>query len=401
MNIGIVTTWFERGAAYVSRQFEHVLEKDGHHVFIFARGGEEYAKGDPVWDKSNVMWATKCDYFILMSFLKSEFISWIKRNNIELVIFNEQRYYQPVLWCKELGVKTVSYIDYYTESTIPLFEAFDGLICNTKRHMSAFEYTGKAYYIPWGTDIDLYKPKSFELVNKDVVTFFHSAGMRPTRKGTGIFIEALLRMKQPFKAVIHSQKPISEVYPQLSSEIRRLEKEGKLDVIEKTVTAPGLYYMGDVYVYPSVLEGIGLTIAEAISSGLACLTSDNPPMNEFIEPSFGTAIPVDRLYAREDGYYWPQCHCNVDSLAEIMDSYASSPTMVVKKKKQARLYAEDKLSFEKNAAIMSSILKHISLSYASDDLRKRLLKYDTAGRKRFHEFYVKLGLYKVLKRKSY
>lgn len=56
MNIGIVTTWFERGAAYVSRQFEQVLEKDGHNVFILARGGEKYAKGDPKWDLDNVHW---------------------------------------------------------------------------------------------------------------------------------------------------------------------------------------------------------------------------------------------------------------------------------------------------------------------------------------------------------
>jgi hypothetical protein len=33
-NIGIVTTWFERGAAYVSKQFKDSLEKNGAKVFI-------------------------------------------------------------------------------------------------------------------------------------------------------------------------------------------------------------------------------------------------------------------------------------------------------------------------------------------------------------------------------
>lgn len=401
MNIGIVTTWFERGAAYVSRQFEQVLEKEGNNVFIFARGGESYAKGDPNWDKPNVTWATRCDLFILMSFLKSEFVKWINKNNIELVIFNEQRYYQPILWCKELNVKSVAYIDYYTENTIPLFDAYDGLICNTKRHLSAFEYTGKALYIPWGTDTDLYKQTSTDLVNKDVVTFFHSAGMRPTRKGTGIFIEALLKMKEPFKAVIHSQKPLMSEYPMLADAIDELIKSGKLQVVERTVTAPGLYYMGDVYVYPSVLEGIGLTIAEAISSGLALLTSDNPPMNEFLDPSFGTAIPIDRLYARDDGYYWPQCHCNVESLANIMDEYAANSALVIEKKKKAREYAEEKLSFEKNAAVMSEMLKDIALSPVSDSLRKLLEIYDNSGFKRFHEMFIRLGLYRIMKRIRY
>ena len=37
MHIGIVTTWFERGAAYVSRQYRDALAGQ-HTVFIFARG---------------------------------------------------------------------------------------------------------------------------------------------------------------------------------------------------------------------------------------------------------------------------------------------------------------------------------------------------------------------------
>ena len=41
MNIGIVTTWFERGAAYVSKQYKDSLEECGHKVFIYSRGGEK------------------------------------------------------------------------------------------------------------------------------------------------------------------------------------------------------------------------------------------------------------------------------------------------------------------------------------------------------------------------
>lgn len=46
MRIGIITTWFERGAAYVSRQFMELLQQTDE-VFIYARGGEKYAMGDP------------------------------------------------------------------------------------------------------------------------------------------------------------------------------------------------------------------------------------------------------------------------------------------------------------------------------------------------------------------
>lgn len=57
MKIGIVTTWFERGAAYVSRQYMQSLENEGHEVHIFARGGEYYGSNLDIWDSSKVTWS--------------------------------------------------------------------------------------------------------------------------------------------------------------------------------------------------------------------------------------------------------------------------------------------------------------------------------------------------------
>ena len=62
MRIGIVTTWFERGAAYVSKQYEKVLEDQGNDVFIYARSGEKYAIGDDNWDKDNVYWSKRYSF---------------------------------------------------------------------------------------------------------------------------------------------------------------------------------------------------------------------------------------------------------------------------------------------------------------------------------------------------
>ena len=55
MNVGIVTTWFERGAAYVSKAYMQTLSSQ-HNVFIYARGGEEAGTGDPNWDLPCVTW---------------------------------------------------------------------------------------------------------------------------------------------------------------------------------------------------------------------------------------------------------------------------------------------------------------------------------------------------------
>ena len=78
MRIGIVTTWFERGAAYVSRQIRDSLLRDGNDVFIFARGGEEYARNDENWDGPNVHWSKRIESpFSLTLIDETEFTQWL------------------------------------------------------------------------------------------------------------------------------------------------------------------------------------------------------------------------------------------------------------------------------------------------------------------------------------
>lgn len=396
MNIGIVTTWFERGAAYVSRQFKQVLEQQ-YNVFIFARGGEGYSKGDPNWDSENVFWATRNQKFVTMWYRRSEFQAWIKKNNIDVVLFNEQQSFTPVLWAKELGVITIAYIDYYTEETVPLFDIYDALICNTKRHLSAFEQLDNAHYIAWGTDTNLYKPTTEKLVNEGVVTFFNSAGMSPVRKGTDTFIKALaLCGDLNYKAIVHTQRTLHSCFPDLDDTIKRLEDDGKLTVVERTVPAPGLYGRADVYVYPSILDGIGLTICEAIASGLACITSDNPPMSEFIRPEYGSLIPINRLWARKDGYYWPQCRCDVEGLARLLREYIADPEEVVKKKKAAREWAMDHFSFKDNAQVLFELIPKIQRRPYTQALVDKIAAYDNKRhRMQMQRLWDALGLYRI------
>ena len=397
MNIGIVTTWFERGAAYVSRQFEEVLETK-HNVKIYARGGEQYAKGDKKWDRENVTWGTRIKSpFVATVIKKSDFLKWLKSNKIELVIFNEQHWFQPLLWCKQLNIKTIAYIDYYTEKTIPLFDIYDAVICNTKKHMQAFSGHKSACYIPWGTDVSTFVPKNTGLVNDDIVTFFHSAGLAGDRKGTDIFIKALAKLKKSkFKAVIHTQKDLIPQFPELADTIQELTNNNKLTIITKTVTAPGLYHLGDVYVYPSRLEGIGLTIAESISCGLACIVPDNGPMNEFVDDSYGKTISIDRFYARADGYYWPKCECSINALADAMEFYINNPETVVLQKNRSREYAVNHLSHKQNFNQILDLVEKTNFIQADAALINRINAFDNWGLKRLQKYFLAFRLYKLI-----
>lgn len=384
MKIGIVTTWFERGAAYVSRQFMELLQKTDE-VYIYARGGEEHAIGNEKWDLPNVHWGkrNRIDWNLYGTTYidKKDFHRWIVDNDIDLVFFNEQRYFEVLLWCKEWKVRTAAYVDYYTERLIPLYDIYDCLICNTKRHAFAFRNNPNTRYLKWGTDISLYKP-SYETHEK--ITFFNSAGMDPRRKGTDLTIKAFYQLKNRCNAklLVHTQVSLNDVLPELESEIDELLNEDSLEIVEKTITAPGLYYRADVYVYPSRLDGIGLTLMEAAASGLACVTIDNAPMNEFVDESFGRVCKVDYSYCRYDGYYWPLCVADVHSLSQIMGAFVSGELNIKEMKKNAREYAERELDFSKNLSSLHDVFAETQFHYNQEEC-ERIIKYERQGIKKY------------------
>jgi len=365
LNIGIVTTWFERGAAYVSRQYRDILQTK-HNVFIYARGGETYAKDNPIWNNVWVTWDKKSIFRSMHVVNMVDFQKWIESNNIELVFFNEQYQWEPVLLCNKLGVKTGAYIDYYTKEIVPLFKCYDFLICNTKRHYSVFSWHPQVFYIPWGTNVNVFKPTAFSVINSNCITFFHSAGFSPKRKGTDLVLRAVARIQGNAHFVIHSQKKLKKCFPKLKDTIQDLEDKGLLTCYEKTIHAPGLYHLGDVYVYPSRLEGIGLTIAEALGCGLPVITSDYPPMNEFIDNTNGSLVKISKLSMREDNYYWPQCSVGMDNLYRCMQKYIEQRNQIIKLKKAARAYAEKYLDWSKNAQELPTLFNNV-VKYPSKD----------------------------------
>lgn len=331
MNIGIVTTWMERGAAYVSKNYEVLLEQSGHNVFIYARGGENCAKGTS-WDAPNVYWGEKNRSTVIK---KRRFFSWIRKNNLDVIIFNEQKYFPILVETKKQfsNVRICAYVDYYKEDTRELFNIYDFVICNTHRHFEAMDLHPQRFYLKWGVDTSVYKPTC---VNHDQICFFHSVGMS-ARKGTNILVDAFIdgKLFEKSKLVLHTQIPIEKVCNYTKDELEKYN----IEVIQKTVTAPGLYYLGDVYVYPTTLDGLGLTMYEAIACGLPVITTDNGPMNEVINNDIGSLVKIDRFYSRTDGYYWPLCNANKDDLIVKMKYYIDNREKIGELRKKARDYA--------------------------------------------------------------
>jgi glycosyltransferase involved in cell wall biosynthesis len=377
MKIGIVTTWFERGAAYVSKQFQAVWDKD-HEVFIYVRGGENIAKNDPNWEYEKLTYGKRYSYTRLDLINLKHFESWIKENKLDIVFFNEQHIWHPILLCNELGIITGSYIDYYTPETVELFGIFDFLICNTKRHYSVFEWHPQVFYIPWGTNVDTFNIDQQKKTNLKEIVFFHSAGMNPYRKGTDYLIRAFNKLNlQNSRLIIHTQTEILNFFPDIEEIITKLKKKQKIEIIDETVSAPGLYHKGDVYVYPTRLEGIGLSIVEANACGMPVITTNEAPMNEFIKNGVnGHLINVSSKRKREDGYYWEESYIDIIHLQSILEDYAINIQNLEDRKRRALNFSMNNLDWNKNSKELLPIIKKVCILKEKGEVIDKVKEYE-------------------------
>lgn len=348
MNIGIVTAWNETGSGYVSQAYLQALRRMEHNVFVFAIG--QISKKNLItterWGGDYVTWERNRHGYIS----RLEFFAWLEKRNIEMILYNEPRNttFRLIDYCRSRGYIQTVYVDYYTEQSLPLFHRFDLLICNTRRHFSVFKKSGKAVYVPWGTDPNLFAPQEragIDLKNRPIV-LFHSSGLNSwDRKGTDLLLRAFHKVTGNVKLVIHTQTPLANLRD-LSPEqvdssknlLKIIDEDSRIEVVTGTVTAPGLYHLGDVYLYPSRLDGIGLSLPEALSCGLAAIVTDEPPMSEFVTDEYenGLRVQVAKTYKRWDNYYWPMCDCDINSLAEKIQYYVDHPDILMRHKEGAR-----------------------------------------------------------------
>ena len=387
MNIGIVTTWFERGAAYVSKQYKDSLEERGHKLFIYSRGGEiSVEEKGKKWRGEEIHEGKKVPFPESTYIDLDDFLAWIDGNNIEVVLFNEQRWLPPVLLCKQLGVRCGSYVDYYTKKTVESFGIYDFLICNTKRHNSVFKWHKQCFYIPWGTDTSLFTGEFRK--PSDVLRFFTSVGMSPDRKGLDLTVKAFIDLINgkiiDVELIIHSQLDVSEFLRERLSLIdyelyQRLVEGHKVRLISETVTAPGLYYLGDVYVYPSRLDGIGLTIAEALSSGMPVIVPNEPPMNEYL-CQYSTAVSVERRFARHDAYYWESNEASVKSICDAFLSYYERREDILDIQYATRKNAVETLSWKSRTSAIESAFSDSEVMWLG---KKNFHKYNNAFNPQF------------------
>lgn len=339
MKIGIVTTWADCGAGHVSLAYAKALSASGFEVEIYSRG--QYLRQQRWGVSASRPWPLHLDRSTagLTRVDSTQFAHWLRQARPDWLIFNEQRSWAPVLQAKAAGVACAAYVDYYRADSVELFQLYDLLFCHTLRHHSVFAHDPRACYIPWGVDTEFYSPGVRQGLSDHVfepLVIVHSAGMGgpSDRKGTDLALQAFARVAGEARLLLHTQLPRPQ-WP--SNWISAVRADPRIEVIEDPMDPVAFYQLGDLYLYPSRLEGIGLTLPEALACGLAAITTDAPPMSEFVQDGLnGSLVSVQAFRGRSDGYYWPENWVDPDQLRDCIQRYVDQPSLARTQGKQAR-----------------------------------------------------------------
>jgi hypothetical protein len=108
-----------------------------------------------------------------------------------------------------------------------------------------------------------------------------------------------------------------------------------------------IYRFADLIIMPSRFEGVGLTLLEAWASGCLVLTTNAPPMNEFVREAFGEYAPLFLLdVARISRVVvatqrWTAHHIDPQAAWGAVDTLrAMSPANIAKFSRMGREYVE-------------------------------------------------------------
>lgn len=196
---------------------------------------------------------------------------------VDGILFFERPNWHPRLLsiARSLGVHTVCVPNWeWFRHAAPEWQHCDLFICPsqfTARILNRYKFVNTVV-LPW--PLDLAKLPHRE-IKGPARTFIHNAGLvdHDDRKGTHDTIQAFQRVtRDDIRLIVRLQKPIS--LPELDARIT-LEVGNRSEVAD-------LYRIGDVCIQPSKMEGIGFMILEAAACGFPVITTDAPPMNEYV-----------------------------------------------------------------------------------------------------------------------
>jgi len=142
--------------------------------------------------------------------------------------------------------------------------------------------------IPNGIDTDEFHPpgdaerletrKRFGVGSGETALCF--VGRLSRQKGLGSLLEAVGRMQAPIRLLIAGKGPEEKRLKNLS---RKLKLENRVVFLGAIGNVKSVYAASDIFVLPSLYEGLSNALLEAMAMGLPCIATDVSGSNELIE----------------------------------------------------------------------------------------------------------------------
>ncbi len=303
MNIGIVSWWFNRGQATVSRHVRSALDELGHRTFVLARPTRDsftlprFVSRDDVWDQPSVTRASRFEI------PWREYARWARENDLAAIFFDQNYQFKNIAKLRSLGIRTLGrfvWEQFGEKHVAAARRAFDVIYSLTRCEQLRYaeEFGLDSPYIPWGCHPELARPAVGE--RSDAIYFFYPGGYLRDRKPTRAVIEAFSRTsRNDLRVIVKTQHPLRQSHlqpwpPAPKSRWGRRPKDERVtardldpriqlhedDVSVKEYHA--LFSSCHVCLAPSRWEGLGLHLYEALAFGLPIITNDAAPMNETV-----------------------------------------------------------------------------------------------------------------------
>jgi 1,2-diacylglycerol 3-alpha-glucosyltransferase len=289
LKVGIVTKWFNRGQAFVSRYIRSALDELGHETFLLARPTKDkgpmaaHVERTGVWDQPGVTEASAWEVPL------DEYLAWVDANGIEAVHFDNCYQHAEIAELRRRGVRTVGrfvWEMFSPEDAGHARDAYDVLYSLTRCEQQRYRELGiESPYVQWGVHPELLRYTergSRDRAASDPLVRFYFPG-------------ALMGPRKPHKAVIEAfeRTPGNNLRLVFKTQLERragflrkaAERDPRIELVLDDLPTDehmALFAGCDVCLGPSRWEGLGLFLHEATAFGMPTITNDSPPMNEVV-----------------------------------------------------------------------------------------------------------------------
>ena len=369
IRLGLVTAWGECGMGYVARNWVYTFNKYNEKIEY-----QIYSRSLPWLTKFRWQGPMVINGPEQMEIDHPHFWNWIDEFKPDVILFQDQNIYgksqmkEESFRLKKMGIKLINYPDWIRRGEIEDYRGiYDINLAHVKRNYNWLVDAGvdQPTLIPWGVII---KNFPFHERNiKDKIIFYINIGTGTTRKGYTLIPEVLEKMKGNFINRFFSPKTYDYkfIVTAIENSTNRINKSfinyfnsnPQCEFHYKTANneSGGLYSIGDVYIYPTKKEGIGLTITEAMCTGMPVVTSNYPTMNEWLEDEKeGRLIKPKKI--KKSSMPTDKVYIDTSHLAEILIDYIENPEKVTEHSLNARERIVKDFNWDDRDSVILSII---------------------------------------------